>query len=190
LVSREWKELIDSESFWCRLLKRDFPGFEHLECKNAYIKLSEHRRDNMNIKTYSFVLKVLREMLTEAINLENTSYGFSGESDSNQTDFEEMSNNWEICVFCPKKYESVCLRILRYYTDDNWELIDWDYYTELEYVDDHSQTPDMRQYFNKSETEYLTTAPNLYEIVDNEDEVKIYTPKMLLEILNNKFEFI
>jgi hypothetical protein len=38
LVSREWKEIIDSDSFWCRLLDRDYNDFDHKheKCQESY----------------------------------------------------------------------------------------------------------------------------------------------------------
>jgi hypothetical protein len=42
LVSKEWKQIIDENSFWCRLLDRDYPEYDHqkTDCLNSYKKIS------------------------------------------------------------------------------------------------------------------------------------------------------
>lgn len=120
----------------------------------------------------------------------NDTYGFQGECNYNQTEFESNSNKMLIGVHAPKRFIYVCFRILRYIIDDNWFLLD----------DDISMAKDEGQKL----INYMSIMEdNCNDIIsDNLEDIKcilsdkivytpnnlttIYTPEMLYDIIQKK----
>ena len=79
-----------------------------------------------NLKENKEIYRVLKKLIEQDVGEEKRIY-FSGEYDSNQTEFECLSNNLHIGMIAScEKSARAGLRIVRYLVDNHHKLFEWD----------------------------------------------------------------
>lgn len=148
-TSKRIEQICASDSFWPKRITQDFPTSVankpvDLSWKDWYIQMSEFQIDLIQLDSNDREAYITEEILPEVLkqlkileqrSTELAKIYFSGEWDSNQTDFEEQSNRLEVGVISPSKFVALILfRFVRIMVDDRQDLLDndlFDYYYDL-----------------------------------------------------------